>query len=164
MPLVTKTLDPNNSRLTLNRNSQLKVCWTMSRYIALVDAADGFVGVSFPDAPGCVAQSKDRDEAIKDAVAALAEWVDEEVAEGRQIPAPRSIEVLVNDAEVREALAGGAILAQVPLIRDAGRPARANISLDAGLLADVDETAHRLGVTRSAFVAAALRDKIRETV
>jgi predicted RNase H-like HicB family nuclease len=136
----------------------------MSRYVALVDAADGFVGVSFPDAPGCVAQSESRDEAVKDAMAALAEWVADEIADGRKIPTPRNVEALVEDAEVRAALAAGAILMSVPLIRDAGRPARANISLDAGLLAEADETANRLGVTRSAFVAAALRDKIRQTV
>ncbi|MGX7873217.1 type II toxin-antitoxin system HicB family antitoxin [Mesorhizobium sp. ORM6] len=135
----------------------------MSRYLALVDTAGGFVGVSFPDAPGCVAQSENRDEAINDAMAALSEWVAEELADGRPIPAPREVEVLIEDADVRAALASGAVLLSVPLIRDAGRSARANISLDAGLLADADETAHRLGVTRSAFVAAALRDKIRET-
>ena len=62
----------------------------MARYIALVDAADGIVGVSFPDAPGCVAQSENRDEAFKDATAALAEWVAEELAEGRDAPRPEA--------------------------------------------------------------------------
>lgn len=33
--------------------------------------------------------------------------------------------------------------------------------VDAGLLSEIDETASRLGVTRSAFLAAAARDKIK---
>jgi metal-responsive CopG/Arc/MetJ family transcriptional regulator len=48
----------------------------------------------------------------------------------------------------------------VPLVLDAGRPARANLSLDAGLLAALDEAAAAKGLTRSAFVASAVREKI----
>ena len=61
----------------------------MARYIALVDAADGIVGVSFPDAPGCVAQSENRDEAFKDGTAALAEWVAEDWRRVVMLPAPK---------------------------------------------------------------------------
>ena len=38
---------------------------------------------------------------------------------------------------------------------------RANISLDAGLLAEIDDAARQRGVTRSAFLAAAARDRIK---
>ncbi|TJV40729.1 MAG: ribbon-helix-helix protein, CopG family [Mesorhizobium sp.] len=136
----------------------------MSRYIALVDFADGAVGVAFPDAPGCVAQADTQDEAITQATAALAEWVADEISDGRSAPRARRIEELLADAEIRGALGEGAVLAAIPLVMDAGRLARANISMDAGLLAEIDDTANRLGVTRSAFIAAAAREKIRETV
>jgi hypothetical protein len=87
------------------------------------------------------------------------------MADGRGLPHPTPAEALLADADVAAALARGAVLASVPLLLDSGRQARANISLDAGLLADIDRTAHRLGVTRSAFLAAAARDKIKaETV
>jgi hypothetical protein len=36
--------------------------------------------------------------------------------------------------EVAAALAAGGVLAYVPLVHDAGRPVKANLSLDAGLL------------------------------
>jgi predicted RNase H-like HicB family nuclease len=133
----------------------------MARYLALVDYADGAYGVAFPDAPGCVVMADSQDEAINEAANALAEWVSDELAEGREIPVPRTVEALGGDPEVKAALAAGAVLASIPLIRETGRPARANISLDAGLLADIDEAARLRGVTRSAFLAAAAREKIK---
>jgi hypothetical protein len=39
---------------------------------------------------------------------------------------------------VKAALADGAVLAVVPLIFDSGKPAKANISLDAGTLRAID--------------------------
>ena len=54
----------------------------------------------------------------------------------------------------------GAVLALVPLILDSGRPAKANLSIDSGLLDAIDEAAKRIGVTRSAYLAAAARNKI----
>jgi hypothetical protein len=49
----------------------------------------------------------------------------------------------------------------LPLVLEKGRPVKANLSLDAGLLAAVDEGAAVCGLTRSAFLAGAARDKIR---
>ncbi len=67
---------------------------------------------------------------------------------------------LRNDPEFRAALREGAALAVVPLLLDAGRPAKANLSLDAGLLQAIDEAAEAHGLTRSAFIASAVREKI----
>jgi hypothetical protein len=57
-------------------------------------------------------------------------------------------------------LAEGAALAIVPLLLDAGRAVRGNLSLDAGLLDAIDEAAKAHGLTRSAFLASAAREKI----
>jgi hypothetical protein len=43
---------------------------------------------------------------------------------------------------------------------DSGRPAKANLSLDAGLLEAIDEAARSHGLTRSAFITSAAREKI----
>jgi hypothetical protein len=59
-----------------------------------------------------------------------------------------------------EQLADGGMLAVVPLVMESGTPVRANLSLDAGLLAAIDEAATAAGLTRSAFLASAARDKI----
>jgi metal-responsive CopG/Arc/MetJ family transcriptional regulator len=48
----------------------------------------------------------------------------------------------------------------VPLVLDAGRAVRANLSLDAGHLDAIDEAAKAHGPTRSAFLASAAREKI----
>jgi hypothetical protein len=49
----------------------------------------------------------------------------------------------------------------VPLVLETGRPVKANLSLDAGLLAAIDEAAAARGLTRSAFLSSAAREKIR---
>lgn len=133
----------------------------MARFIALIDASDGAFGVVFPDAPGCTAMGETQQEAIDNATEALAEWVADELADGRAAPSARSLDELGRLPEVSVALASGAVLAMIPLILDSGRLARANISIDTGLLADIDEAARLRGVTRSAFLAAAARDKIK---
>jgi|EndMetStandDraft_5_1072996.scaffolds.fasta_scaffold127794_3 predicted RNase H-like HicB family nuclease len=133
----------------------------MARFIALIDASDGVFGVAFPDAPGCTAMGETQQEAIDNATEALAEWVADELADGRAAPSPRSLDELGRLTEVSTALASGAVLAMIPLILDSGKVARANISIDTGLLADIDEAARLRGVTRSAFLAAAARDKIK---
>lgn len=87
-------------------------------------------------------------------------WVEDARADGEKIPKPRSAEKLRADPEAATALAHGGILAYVPVVLDAGRPVKANLSLDAGLLDAIDEAAERRGLTRSAFLASAAREKI----
>jgi len=78
----------------------------------------------------------------------------------RSMMARRSVEALRADPEIAAALAKGAVLAMVPLLLDAGRAVRANLSPDAGLLDAIDEAAKAHGLTRSAFLASAAREKI----
>ena len=131
----------------------------MTRYLAIIDETDGMFGVAFPDAPGCTAMGETQEEALDNAAEALAEWVADELAAGQPLPSPRSHAELLRDR--RSGLGKGSVIAMVPLLLETGRVARANISLDAGLLADIDAAASRRGVTRSAFLAAAAREKIK---
>ena len=132
----------------------------MARYTAVIDGHAGDYGVTFPDLPGCTSQGTTVDEALRNAVEAVRMWVEDALADGEAIPEPRPIDILRNDAEVREQLAEGGVLAVVPLLMDSGRPAKANISLDAGLLKAIDEAAEAHKLTRSAFIASAVREKI----
>jgi predicted RNase H-like HicB family nuclease len=129
----------------------------VTRYVALVDGKPGAFGVVFPDCPGCTAMGHTVEDALANAVEALADWADDV----DPMPKPRSVAELRRDPEVREALADGDALVLVPLVRDSGRAVKANLSLDAGLLAAIDEAAAARGLTRSAFLASAARDKIR---
>ena len=131
-----------------------------TRYIALVDGEAQAYGVAFPDAPGCTAMGTTMDGALADAVRALAEWVEHAKANHLDVPRVRSAEELRSDPDVMEQLADGAALAVVPLVMESGTPVRANLSLDAGLLAAIDEAALAAGLTRSAFLASAARDRI----
>ena len=134
----------------------------MPRYAALIDGKKGAYGVVIPDLPGCTAMGRTVDEALRNGASAAVAWATVAKANGVKIAAPRPIEAVRRDPEVVEALAEGAALAVVPLVLDTGRPAKANLSLDAGLLAALDEAAAAKGLTRSAFVASAVRDKIVE--
>ena len=131
----------------------------MARYFAILDGKPGAFGVSFPDLPGCVAMGKNENEAYA-ALDALAEWVRDARMEG-DAPKPRPIEELRRDSDVIETLAEGGAFIAVPLVIESGRPVKANISLDAGLLDAIDSAAKAAGLTRSSFLASAARDKIR---
>lgn len=133
----------------------------MSRYIAIIDydEATGMYGAHFPDAPGANAMGATEAEVIDNAIEALAEWVADEVADGREPPAPRTYMQLLRSNEYE--LGNGGMVATVPLLRESGKPVRANVSIDAGLLETIDEAADRLGLTRSAFLASAAREKIK---
>jgi predicted RNase H-like HicB family nuclease len=132
----------------------------VSRYVVIVDGKTGAYGVVVPDFPGCTSAGSSVDEALHNALEAMTLWAEDARADGEKIPKPRPIDKLRKDAEVAAALSEGGVLAYVPLVRDAGRPVKANLSLDAGLLEAIDEAAERRGLTRSAFLASAAREKI----
>jgi predicted RNase H-like HicB family nuclease len=132
----------------------------MARYGALVDGKRGAYGVVIPDLPGCTAMGKTIDEALANAATAASAWAEVARADGFKVPKPRAIEALRSDPEIAAEIKAGAALSIVPLIIEAGRPAKANLSLDAGLLQAIDEAAGAKGLTRSAFIASAAREKI----
>ena len=132
----------------------------MSHYIALIDEAEGAYGVVFPDCPGCTAMGNSVEDALENATEALREWMADRVTDGLAPPGVRSLQALRQDDSLAEDFAAGPVIASVPLLLDAGRPVRANISLDAGLLESIDQAAKARGLTRSSFLASAAREKI----
>ena len=133
----------------------------MSRYIAVIeyDETESVFMASFPDAPGCNASGRTEDEVIANAIDALSEWALDERSEGRALPSPRSYLELLKSRKYD--LGRGGMIATIPLVLETGKITRANISMDAGLLASIDEEATRQGITRSAFIAAAALERIR---
>ena len=59
-------------------------------------------------------------------------------------------------------VASGTVLATVPLIRHSGKPVKANLSLDSGILGAIDAEAKRRKLTRSAFIEAVAREMLVE--
>jgi len=111
-------------------------------------------GIVVPDLPGCTFGGRSIDAALRNAVDAVRLWAEDARADGET---SRSIETLRRDPEIAAALVKGAALAIIPLVLDAGRPAKLNLSVDAGLLEAIDEAAETHGLTRSAFIASAAR-------
>ena len=96
----------------------------MDRYIALVDGEAGAYGVTLPDLPGCTSAGSTIDEALRNAVEAVRLWAKDALADGEELPKPRSAAVLRADPEIAASIADGAALATVPLVIDMRRPAK----------------------------------------
>jgi predicted RNase H-like HicB family nuclease len=90
------------------------------RYIALVDGKPDAYGVVVPDLPGCTSAGKTTDAAYRNAIEAVRLWVEDALEAGEKLPAARSLMELLADRDVRRALADGAALLLVPVVRDTG--------------------------------------------
>lgn len=132
------------------------------RYIALIDGGPGAYGVVFPDLPGCTAMADTLDLAMTAAADSLRDWINTVEISGNQVPAARSAEALRTDPDVSEALAEGATLAAILVVRSTGKPVRANLSLDQGIVSAIDAAAQRRGITRSAMVEMLARQHLFE--
>ena len=134
----------------------------MSRYTVLIDGKAGDYGVIFPDLPGCTAMGATIDEALRNAVESLRHWVEIVSARGKDIPEPSSPDAIRADARFADDFAAGATLGSVMLVRKLGRTVKANLSLDSGVLAEIDATASRLGISRSAMVEKLAEERLSE--
>ena len=132
------------------------------RYFALIDGKLGAYGVVFPDLPGCTAMGDTLDQAITGASAALADWVSTVEGHGGTVPCASTAESLRRDPGIAEALAEGASLVAVLLVRATGKSVRANLSLDEGLVAAIDAAARSRSVTRSGMVSIIVRQHLHE--
>ncbi len=130
----------------------------MAHFIGVLDGAGDVWGVRVPDLPGCHGGGANPEEAIADATSAVREWAEARLAKRASLPEARTVADLLMAGEIDSAAGESAVM--IPVLIDSGRPVRANLSLDAGLLAAIDEEASRRGLTRSAFIASAAREKI----
>lgn len=131
-----------------------------TRFVVVIEGKPGAIGIWVPDMPGCTSMGDTVDEALRNAQEALRMWAEDAIADGETLPVPRGFEEIANEPDVASELKRGAALAIVPLLLETGRPVKANLSLDAGLLAAIDDAAAARGLTRSAFLSSAAREKI----
>ncbi len=130
-------------------------------YVAVIEKdQESAFGVWFPDVEGCFSAGDTMDEAVSNAAVALRQHVEAVESAGHRVPAARSVDHVLRDEEVVASMAGGAVLFAVPLLADVGRTVRINISLDKALVDHIDAAATERGLTRSAFLAQAAREKI----
>ena len=125
----------------------------MAEYVALLHRDEGSdYGVSFPDFPGCVTAGATLDEARALAAEALALHVEGMLEDGEALPAPSSLDEIMEERENRDAVAF-----LVPLPAKAARAVRVNITLPEDVLAEIDAYAEGHGFTRSGFIARAAK-------
>ena len=130
-------------------------------YVAVIEKEpDSAFGVWFPDVEGCFSAGETVEEAVANAAAALRQHVEAVESAGRRVPPARSIDEVLLAEDVIASIEAGAVLFAVPLLADAGRTVRINISLDKALVDRIDDAATARGLTRSAFLAQAAREKI----
>lgn len=132
-----------------------------THYVAVVEKeADSAFGVWFPDVEGCFSAGETLEEAVGNAAVALRQHAEALESAGRRLQTARTVDDVLRDKDVKASLKTGAVLFAVPLLADTGQIVRINISLDKSLVDQIDIAASARGLTRSAFIAQAAREKI----
>ena len=130
----------------------------MLRYYTAVvhKEADSDYGVSFPDFPGCVSAGTNQSEALIQAKEALALQIEGLIEDKQPIPDPTSVDT------VQAAVADDNDVAYVTMIEAAlpGPAKRINITIEEATLEEIDTAAASMGLSRSAFLTNAARDKL----
>ncbi len=130
----------------------------MTQYVGILDGSGKTFGVRVPDLPGCYGGGNSPETAIADAMSAAREWLSHQIAKGEKPPKARTIVQILKtetiDAQENE------VAVVIPVVLDAGRTVRANLTFDAGLLEAIDAEAARRGLTRSGFLASVARERL----
>ncbi len=130
----------------------------MTNYIGILDGTGKTWGVRIPDLPGCYGGGASAETAIEDATSAAREWLAQQLSKSLAQPKARNLAAIIKAGEFDASNNETAVMLSV--ILDAGRTVRANLTFDAGLLEAIDEEAQNRGLTRSAFLASAARERL----
>ena len=130
----------------------------MTNYVGILDGTGKTWGVRIPDMPGCYGGGASAEAAIEDATSAAREWLAQQLSRGLAQPKARNLAAIIKFGEFDSGNNETAVMLSV--ILDAGRTVRANLTFDAGLLEAIDEEAQNRGLTRSAFLASAVRERL----
>jgi predicted RNase H-like HicB family nuclease len=125
-------------------------------YIGILDGSGAVWGVRIPDIDGCVGGGATPEAAIADVTQALRDVLAHKQSSGVAIPKASTIADIMR----RQKPAKSESTVIIPVVLNAGRSVRANLTMDAGLLEAIDTAASRAGITRSAFIASAAREKL----
>ncbi|MEK7245898.1 MAG: type II toxin-antitoxin system HicB family antitoxin [Pseudomonadota bacterium] len=129
----------------------------MDRYVALVhhDPKKGAYGIMFPDFPGCVSAAATFDGVIASGTEALAYHVDLMREDRDPIPKPRDL-AGIKAAREEWIEWEDAIVTTIPLVTVEGKAVRINITLDKGLVKEIDAACDN----RSGFLAEAAMGRL----
>jgi predicted RNase H-like HicB family nuclease len=128
----------------------------VTHFVGVLDGSGDVWGVRIPDIDGCVGAGATPEAAIADVTVSLRDVIAHKRSGGFAVPLPQTLTDILANGEV----ADDESAVMIPLLLDAGRTVRANLTMDAGLLEAIDQAAVERGITRSAFVASAAREKL----
>jgi predicted RNase H-like HicB family nuclease len=135
---------------------------TVRFYRALIGKdRDTDYGVVFPDFPGCVTTGETPQEAATNAIEALSLHLEGMLEDSEPIPAPSPLNAPLPDWLDGKNDSGEPDTQVLIPIEMPGKIVRANITLDEGLLARLDAAAAAAGISRSGYIAEAVRDRLR---
>ena len=132
----------------------------MVHYAGILEENGDVCSIRVPDLPGVHGAGDSAEAAIADTISAMREWAETMIADGHTIPSARTVTSVIRDPASEFAANGCESVILLPLLCDSGRPVKANLSIDAAMLEVIDTEAKRRGLTRSAFLVSAARDKI----
>ena len=130
----------------------------MTNYVGILDGSGKTWGVRIPDLPGCYGGGASAEAAIEDAASAAREWLAQQLSKGLAQPKARNLAAIIKADEIDASNQETAVI--ISVILDSGRTVRANLTFDAGLLEAIDNEAQNRGLTRSAFLASAARERL----
>jgi len=128
--------------------------------LALLDKENDVFGIRFPDYPGVISGGVTFGDAVNKGANALVFHIQGMVEDGDPVPTPWPAEVWISSKEISDEIASGTLPAMIE-VELPGKAVRVNISIEEGLLSQVDKAASSSGQSRSAFLADAVRTKLR---
>ena len=129
-----------------------------SIYVALIHKAKkkgADYGVIFPDFPGCVFGGNTLNIALDNAREGLIFHIEGLLDAGEKLPTPTTLEKIKENSAYKKATPS-----LIRIIIPTGHLKRLNISMDAGLIAEIDHAARKLGKNRSEFLADAAKQML----
>ena len=126
-------------------------------YPALFYSETGSFSVMFADLPGCVSQGSSIQEAGERAAEALALHVEGILEEGKSLPEPSALDSALPEWMMRH---GEPVARALMPVERLGARVHADITIDQILLARVDAAACAQGMSRSGYIARAVREKL----
>ncbi len=145
-PMPSDDSEVKSSRLLRLHHKAADVNVPSIQFVALVCRKNGLYSVSFPDFKNCIASASDLDGVMVKAAEVLALCIEDMIDNGEELP-------------TFAADPAGVVVALVPY-KPVSRPARVRITVDAWLLARIDQAAEATGESRSEYLANAARQRV----
>jgi predicted RNase H-like HicB family nuclease len=120
---------------------------------------DSDYGVTVPDLPGCFSAGSTMDDALANAVEAIATHVEGLLLDGESIPGPNEIETHQGNPDYNDGIWA---VVSVDLSRVSGSARRINVTIPERILSRVDDYVKETGDSRSSLMAAALLEYVSQ--